>query len=125
MAALMMAVLVAAVGLAIDAGRLFIARAELVRAVDAAALAATLELPDLSNAQTKAITYMQQNEPTAVTQAVTSPTDRQIQVTGTKTVNVIFMKVFGISSVSISASATAGFGILAVDTVMAIDATGS
>ena len=125
MAALMMVVLVAFTGLAIDVGRLFIAKAELVRAVDAAALAATLELPDLTNAQTKATTYMQQNEPTAVTQTVSSPTERQIQVTGTKTVDVIFMRIFGISSVSVSASATAGFGVLAVDTVMAIDATGS
>lgn len=125
MAALMMAVLVAATGLAIDAGRCFIARAELVRAVDAAALAGTLELPNLTVAQAKAITYMTQNEPDAVPQAVISPVERQIQVTGTKSVDVIFMRVFGISSVDVSASATAGFGILAVDTVMAIDATGS
>ena len=125
MAALMMVVLVGATGLAIDVGRLFIAKAELVRAVDAAALAATLELPDLTNAQAKALTYMAQNEPTAQASAVTSPTERQIEVHGTKTVDVIFMRIFGVSSVSVSAGATAGFGVLAVDTVLTIDATGS
>lgn len=124
-AALMIIVLIGAVGLAVDAGRCFVARAELVRAVDAAALAATLELPNLTNAQAKAVTYMAQNEPDATPQAVASPSDRQIQVTGTKTVDLVFMRIFGINSVDVSASATAGFGVLAVDTVMAIDATGS
>lgn len=125
MAALMMAILIAAIGLAIDGGRLFVARAELVRAVDAAALAGTLELPDLTAAQAKVVTYMAQNEPDATVDAPISPTERQIEVRGTKSVDVIFMRVFGFDSVDVSASATAGFGVLAVDTVMAIDATGS
>lgn len=125
MAALMMVVLVAFTGLAIDTGRLFIAKAELVRAVDAAALAGTLELPNLSNAQAKALTYMYANEPTAHATAVCSATERQVQVTGTKTVNVIFMRIFGISSVDISAGATAGYGVLAVDTVLVMDDTGT
>jgi hypothetical protein len=120
-----MAVLIAFVGLAIDAGRLFIARAELVRAVDAAALAGTLELPNLTAAQAKVITYMAKNEPDATVEAPISPVERQIEVRGTKSVDVIFMRVFGFDSVEVSASATAGFGVLAVDTVMAIDATGS
>ena len=125
MSALMMVVLIAAVGLAIDAGRLFIARAELVRAVDAAALAGTLELPDLVAAQAKVVTYMAVNEPDASVDAPISPTERQIEVHGTKSVDVIFMRVFGFGSIDVSASATAGFGVIAVDTVMAIDATGS
>jgi hypothetical protein len=125
LAALMMAVLIAFVGLAIDAGRLFIARAELVRAVDAAALAGTLELPNLTAAQAKVVTYMAENEPDATVEAPISPVERQIEVRGTKSIDVIFMRVFGFDSVDVSASATAGFGVLAVDTVMAIDATGS
>lgn len=125
MAALMMAVLIASIGLAIDAGRLFIARAELVRAVDAAALAGTLELPNLTGAQAKVITYMAENEPDATVEAPISPAERQIEVRGTKSVDVIFMRVFGFDTVEVSASATAGFGVIAVDTVMAIDATGS
>jgi hypothetical protein len=125
LAALMMAVLIAAVGLAIDAGRCFIARAELVRAVDAAALAGTLELPDLDAAQAKVVAYMAENEPDASVEAPISPVERQIEVRGTKSVDVIFMRIFGFDTVEVSASATAGFGVLAVDTVMAIDATGS
>jgi hypothetical protein len=125
LAALMMVVLIAFVGLAIDAGRLFIARAELVRAVDAAALAGTLELPNLTAAQAKVITYMAKNEPDATVEAPISPVERQIEVRGTKSVDVIFMRVFGFDTVEVSATATAGFGVLAVDTVMAIDATGS
>jgi len=125
LAALLMAVLIAFAGLAIDAGRLFVARAELVRAVDAAALAGTLELPNLTAAQAKVITYMAENEPDATVEAPISPVERQIEVRGTKSVDVIFMRVFGFDSVEVSASATAGFGVLAVDTVMAIDATGS
>jgi hypothetical protein len=35
------------------------------------------------------------------------------------------MRIFGINSVDVSASSTAGFGVLAVDTVMAIDASSS
>jgi hypothetical protein len=125
MAALMMAVLIAFVGLTIDVGRLFIARAELVRAVDAAALAGTLELPNLTAAQAKVFTYMAENEPDATVEAPISPAERQIEVRGTKSVDVIFMRVFGFNTIDVSASATAGFGVLAVDTVMAIDATGS
>jgi Flp pilus assembly protein TadG len=119
----MMVVLIAFVGLAIDAGRLFIARAELVRAVDAAALAGTLELPNLTAAQAKVFTYMAENEPDAAVEAPISPVERQIEVRGTKSVDVIFMRVFGFGPVEVSASATAGFGILAVDTVMTIDRT--
>ena len=73
LAALMMTVLIASIGLAIDAGRCFIARAELVRAVDAAALAGTLELPDLTAAQAKVITYMAENEPDASVEASDIP----------------------------------------------------
>lgn len=125
MAALLITVLIGFVGLTIDVGRVFIARAQLVRAVDAAALAATLELPDMTAAQAEASAYMTENEPGA--QVVTTPNvdQRQVQVHGTESVAVTFMKVFGFGSINVSANATAGFGVIAVDTVMAIDATGS
>jgi len=125
MAALTIIVLFGAVGLAVDAGRCFVAKAELVKAVDAAALAGTLELPNLTNATTKIHTYMTQNQPDATVSTPTSPTDRQIQVSATLPVKTIFMRVFGINTINVTASATAGYGVLAVDTVMAIDATGS
>jgi hypothetical protein len=125
MAALVMLVLVAAIGLAIDLGRIFTARAQLVRAVDAAALAGTLELPNLTTAEAKVRAYMTENEPSAHVDVPISPADRQIEVDGRKQVPMFFIKILGIDSVEVTAHATAGFGVLAVDTVMAIDATGS
>jgi len=125
MSALVILVLVAAIGLAIDLGRIFVARAQLVRAVDAAALAGTLELPNATAAQAKVYAYMSENEPDAQVDVPVSPTERQIEVKGSKTVSMFFIRVLGIDSVEVTAHAKAGFGVLAVDTVMAIDATGS
>jgi len=125
MAALVMLVLMAAIGLAIDLGRIFVARAQLVRAVDAAALAGTLELPDVPAAQSKVYQYMAENDPDADIDVPASPQERQIQVNGSKQVPMFFIKIFGVESVEVNATATAGFGVLAVDTVLAIDATGS
>jgi hypothetical protein len=125
MAALFILILFAAVGLTIDVGRVFATRAELMRAVDAAALAGTLELPDLEAAQDKVYEYMAENEPDASVEAPISPEERQVEVHGTKSVPVVFLRVFGFTSVEVEASATAGFGVLAVDTVLSIDATGS
>jgi hypothetical protein len=123
MAALFIVILVAAVGLTIDVGRVFATRAELMRAVDAAALAGTLELPDLEAAQDKVYEYMAENEPDASVEAPISPEERQVEVHGTKSVPVVFLRVFGFTSVEVEASATAGFGVLAVDTVLSIDRT--
>ena len=50
---------------------------------------------------------------------------QQVGVTATKTINTIFMRMFGIGSVEVSNDALAGFGIVPVDAVMSIDATGS
>ncbi len=125
MSALVMLVLMAAIGLAIDLGRIFVARAQLVRALDAAALAGTLELPDVPDAQAKVYQYMAENDPDAEIDVPVSPQERQIQVNGSKQVPMFFMKILGVESVEVTATATAGFGVLAVDTVLAIDATGS
>ena len=46
MVALLAVVLIAMVGLAIDVGRIMVVKAQLARAVDAAALACSLKLPD-------------------------------------------------------------------------------
>ncbi len=123
MAALVIVILVAAVGLAIDVGRVFATRAELMRAVDAAALAGTLELPDLDAAQAKVYAYMEENEPDAEIEAPISPVERQVEVHGTKSVDVIFLRVFGFDEVEVEARAVAGFGVLAVDSVLTIDRT--
>jgi hypothetical protein len=125
MSALVMLVLMAAIGLAIDLGRIFVARAQLVRSLDAAALAGTLELPNVPAAQAKVYQYMTANDPDAEVDVPVSPQERQIQVNGHKQVPMFFIKIFGVESVEVNASARAGFGVLAVDTVLAIDATGS
>ena len=62
-------VIIGSAGLAVDVGRLYASKAELSRAVDAAALAGVLEFngqgSGLTAAQTKALAYMNLNEPTA------------------------------------------------------------
>jgi hypothetical protein len=123
--ALLLVAFIGLLGLAIDLGRLYIARAELSRAIDAAALAGVIELPDTADAQAKASAYITDNQPDVVPSfpAVTEP--YQIRVKGTRTVPMLFMGIFGFGSVNIDATATAGYGIVPVDTVLAIDATGS
>jgi Flp pilus assembly protein TadG len=132
MVALLAVVLIAAVGLAIDVGRIMVAKAQLVRAVDAAALAGVLKLPSLDEATVQVNTYMAQNEPDATWDVPTSPGARQIEVHASKDVDLTFLSVLTIipgidleDPVTVSAEATAGFGIRAVDTYLAIDATGS
>src|SRR5262245_31994560 len=60
--------IVGSAGLAVDVGRLYAAKAELSRAVDAAALSGVLEFNGtaggLTNDSTKACSYLQANEPT-------------------------------------------------------------
>ena len=112
------------IGLAVDVGRLFVARAELQRAVDAAALAGVVELPDTTKACDVAKAYMIENEPNSNPQCV-FPQSNQLKITGSKTVNTIFVRVLGIDSADVGSKAVAGFGIAPVDAYMAIDATGS
>jgi hypothetical protein len=132
MVALLALVLIAIVGLALDVGRLMVAKAELRRAVDAAALAGALKLPELADAETEVYTYMAENEPEATVDLPSSPAERQIQVVAHKDVNLTFLRVLTLipgldleDPVTVSAEAVAGFGIQPVDTYLAIDATGS
>jgi hypothetical protein len=125
MVAIMAVALFAIMGLALDVGRMFIIKAELSRAVDAAALAGVLELPSLPNATAKVNAFMAENEPTASVNTPSSPGDNQLQVTASKSVQLYFLTVLGFNSATVSAKATAGFGIQPVDAVMVIDATSS
>jgi len=59
--ALAVVVLLAFVGIAIDVGRLYGTRIQLSRAVDAAALAGVLELPELDDADARARQFMRTN----------------------------------------------------------------
>jgi Mg-chelatase subunit ChlD len=123
--ALSIIALCAMVGLAIDVGRLFVTKAELTRAADAAALAGVKELPNLDNAERQALFYLHQNEPTAAATISQVGQLRQIRVEASKTVNMTFLRLLGRGPVTVRATAIAGFGIIPVDVVLAIDATGS
>jgi len=112
-------------GLAIDAGRVYVARAELTRALDSAALAGVIELPNTTNAQNRATAYMTENQPNAVLTFPSSTANNQFRVKGTRTVKMLFMRILGINTVNIKANAAAGFGIVPVDTYLTLDATGS
>ncbi|GEM_PF-3769614 len=119
--------LLAAMGLAVDGGALFMARIRLSRAVDAAALAAALKLPDCCGSSTttytNALSYLQANESTATIESLSSPNPGQAQLTGCADASTVFMRIVGITTTHLCATATAGFG--AIDLMIAIDDTGS
>lgn len=130
--ALFFLAIIALVGVTLDVGRVVSERTKLVRAVDAAALAGALKLPDATAANTAATAYMTENEATATIQFPGSSTNTQIQVKGQKNVNLLFGKIMqllpgtdGLTSWTITANATAGYGIVPLDAYMAIDDTGS
>ncbi len=124
---MLLVVLVGMIGLATDLSKIYVARAELSRSVDAAALAGAKELPDITAADLKARAYITENEPYATIDVSVYPDvpAQQVGVTATKTVNTIFMKMFGIGSVKVSNDALAGFGVIPVDAYVTLDATGS
>jgi hypothetical protein len=134
--ALLAVILIGLMGLAIDIGRVWVAKARLSRSVDAAALAGALELPDLTTdtdgdgdtAQNKVLEYLNANEPDAyLAGPATSPGAREVRVDANLDVESIFLRVIpGIpDSITISSQAAAGFGEMPLDAVLAIDATGS
>jgi Flp pilus assembly protein TadG len=124
--ALLLVVFLGLLGLAIDVGHLFVARTQLSRAVDAAALAGVVELPDTTGAHNTATTFLLENEPGA-TISFPPPTEtNQLKVEGEREVSMSFMGFFGIGDVTIHASAAAGGSQGArVDSVLSIDSTGS
>ena len=123
--AVLVIVLLGLIGLAIDIGRLYVARTELSRAVDAAALAGVVELPDTSAAQARATAFFAENLPDATVSFPATQGLSQFRVKGSRTVSTLFAGVLGLDQVTLTAQATAGFGNVPVDTVLAIDATGS
>lgn len=112
-------------GLAIDGGRLFVAKAELSRALDSAALAGVVEMPNDGQAQSRASAYMAEHLPEASINFPPADEDFQFRVEGSRTVDMVFMDIFGFGEVDVDAVAAAGFGGVPVDAVLAIDSTGS
>jgi hypothetical protein len=124
---MLLIVLMGMIGLATDLSRVYVARAQLGRSVDAAALAGAKQLPDVTAADAKARAYITENEPGSTISVSVYPDvpSQQVGVSATKTVKTIFMKMFGIGTIQVQNDATAGFGVVPVDAVMSIDATGS
>ena len=86
--ALLVVVFIGLIGIAVDVGHLFVARTELARAMDAAALAGVIELPNMTNAQNRATAYLHDNQPDA---SATFPVASQFQfkVKGTRSVRAL------------------------------------
>lgn len=122
--ALLLVAFIGMLGLAIDVGRLFVAKTEFSRAVDAAALAGVVELPDIDEAQDKAVTYLDENLDDATASFPATDEDYQLRVSATRSVDMFFMGIFGFGEVDISATATAGFGV-PIDIVIVLDDTGT
>jgi Flp pilus assembly protein TadG len=110
-AALLLPVLLAMAGLAIDIGTYAANRRSLQNAADGAALAGGQELPNASAAETKALEYTSDHgiNPSHVTVTVTGGTTTPtIRVSISRNHNFSFMAVVGVGSKSVAAAASAG-----------------
>jgi len=112
---IMIAAIMGFVGLALDVGNLMVTKTEMQNAVDAAACAGALQLPDQSKANAEANTILQSNGFPSATVTPTYPTNATwsgnsvpaISIIFTQTVPTLFMRVLGITSVQLSAQAEA------------------
>jgi hypothetical protein len=135
--AFLIVALLAAVGLAVDLGLMYVEKVRLGRAVDAAALAGAQELPDTSAARSRAVEYINLNGYDENAEDfdfrcsfISEPecTGEQcyyhIVISGTKQVNLTFMRVLGFETVDISAHAI-GENANRLDIAIVIDVSGS
>ncbi len=125
--ALMLVMLLSVCGLAVDVGMMFVNRAQLVRAVDAAALAATTDLPDTTTARATAADYLNRNEPAAQLDNVSFPAEGQVRIEASKSVKLHFISLLpGIGdSAEVKAHAVAGGGADKLDIAVVLDDTGT
>ncbi|MEX2246533.1 MAG: pilus assembly protein TadG-related protein [Dehalococcoidia bacterium] len=127
---LFMVAMLAIIGLAIDLGRIYIEKAELSRALDAAALAGTLELPDTALAETKAQEYLGENMPEAIfLPPIIDVPNQKVTIRASSEVDMLFLRMVGIFSVDVAAEAQAGASnfdtALPLDVVILLDDTGT
>jgi hypothetical protein len=143
--ALTMLVLLGIAGFAIDAGRAWFTQRELQRALDAAALAAAQDLPDVTAAQQTAHLYGPETgskNPLRIADSVTLSVDPRcvtsipgscqpynaLQISGTATLSTTFAKVLGFDTLTVRAKATACSPCLnrkKLDIMVVLDRTGS
>lgn len=129
LAAILIPVLLGITGLAIDMGNLYLAQARLQSAVDAGALAGSLQLPydpelQMGLVRSAASNMVKENYEDADIKEIVPGTEvRSVKVIAEVTVPTLIMGLFGDTSNTVSASATAGFNKLEV--VFVIDNSGS
>jgi uncharacterized protein YegL len=127
--ALLLPVLLAVAGLAVDMGNMYVTHTRLQAAVDAGALAGSLELPydpDLSKGivQQAVADMIHTNMPDAVVESVTPGTEvRSVVVAAKAKVNLLVMRFLNLADQWVEARAAAGFNKLEV--VFVIDNSGS
>nr|WP_287412429.1 pilus assembly protein TadG-related protein [Pseudodesulfovibrio sp.] len=127
--ALILPILIGVTGIAIDMGNMYMTHTRLQAAVDAGALAGSLELPydpDLSKGivQQAVESMVDKNMESAEVKSVVAGTEiRSVEVTAQAEVNLLLMSVLGMSDSTVEARATAGFNKLEV--VFVIDNSGS
>ncbi len=112
--ALLVPVLLGLVGIALDAGLLISERTKLQRAADAAALAGAGGLPDYSTATTMALQWSGENdyshgEGSTIVNVTTNydGDPDKIEVEIDSEASTVFLKIFGLNSVPVSARAVA------------------
>jgi len=147
LATIMMVVLIAFTGFAIDVGHAYLVQRQLQAATDAAALAGALELPDRTRAEQVARDYgpeptkrntLRSNDNAAitvetkcVTAIITGCTPgsgvNSISVKSTSEVKTVFAKVIGFDSFTVKANATAcsPCSVKPIDIMLVLDRTGS
>lgn len=110
LAALVMVVLMGFAALAVDLGTVYVAKADLQNAADAAALAGAADLPDADTARLSAIYYAGHNGVLSSETTVTTPYNGKsdmVEVVCTKTVSYYFARVLGFTDTVVSARAVA------------------
>lgn len=106
-----MAVLMGMTALVVDVGNLVLVKNKLSNACDAAALAGARELPATSDAEAKALEYLQYNGVAPEEATITISDDNtKITVQASRQVNYTFARILGINSSTTSARAAAVFG---------------
>jgi hypothetical protein len=76
-------------------------------------------------AQDRATVYMDDNLPASTISFPTAEQEFQFRVEGERSIDLIFMGIFGFGDTDITAQAAAGYGIIPVDAMVTLDATGS
>jgi Flp pilus assembly protein TadG len=125
--------ILAAVGLSVDGGRVFLVKSQLSSAVDVTALTATRLYNDEAR-DTKAREFFTVNFTADNGDVTLNPVEidasstgakKTVTVTASAVVNTLFMKLFGIPTVTVSEEATAARTDYPIELVMALDNTGS